>query len=265
MDRECKGIYIPIELWESKRLSWDEKILFFEIDSFTKKGKDCYFSDEYIADLLNCSISTAKRTLKRLIENGFVKKTKTEGKLRFFQTCFLFAFEGQNEPQEEKERVKMNLDEGQNEPQIIYTNNIYPPIVSDNKLSSTIDPQGGKTSKFVKPSIEDLKAFCLDNDLEYLDPEEFIDFYESKGWKVGSSAMKDWKAAARRWNRTNSQRPYAKKVVITSTEKEYQDGYYGKESFTPEEFNRLFSHEFDLRRKLNRGERIQYRNGRWLV
>ena len=26
-----------------------------------------------------------------------------------------------------------------------------------------------------------------------------MDFYESKGWMVGRSKMKDWKAAARNW------------------------------------------------------------------
>lgn len=31
--------------------------------------------------------------------------------------------------------------------------------------------------------------------------ESFVDFYASKGWKVGKAPMKDWCAAARRWIR----------------------------------------------------------------
>jgi len=31
--------------------------------------------------------------------------------------------------------------------------------------------------------------------------EEFHDYYQSKGWVVGRSPMKDWRAAARRWMR----------------------------------------------------------------
>ena len=50
--RKVKGIWIPIEIWENKDLSWNEKILFLEIDSFTSKDKDCYVSNEYIAKLL---------------------------------------------------------------------------------------------------------------------------------------------------------------------------------------------------------------------
>jgi hypothetical protein len=34
-----------------------------------------------------------------------------------------------------------------------------------------------------------------------VDPEEFVDFYTSKGWKVGKNPMKDWKAAVRTWAR----------------------------------------------------------------
>ena len=43
-----------------------------------------------------------------------------------------------------------------------------------------------------------------------VDPQGFIDFYESKGWLVGKTPMKDWKAACRnaekceRWNRNDS-------------------------------------------------------------
>jgi hypothetical protein len=34
-----------------------------------------------------------------------------------------------------------------------------------------------------------------------VDAQRFVDFYESKGWMVGKSKMKDWKAAYRNWNR----------------------------------------------------------------
>ena len=37
-----------------------------------------------------------------------------------------------------------------------------------------------------------------------MDPEKFIDFYESKGWMVGKNKMKDWKAAVRTWERSES-------------------------------------------------------------
>ena len=41
-----------------------------------------------------------------------------------------------------------------------------------------------------------------------VDPQGFIDFYASKGWMVGKTPMKDWKAACRnaeKWERWGNQ------------------------------------------------------------
>lgn len=51
--------------------------------------------------------------------------------------------------------------------------------------------------KFVPPSLDDVKAYAKERD-SVVDAEYFIDFYASKGWKVGRETMKDWKAAFRR-------------------------------------------------------------------
>lgn len=58
-----------------------------------------------------------------------------------------------------------------------------------------------KTPHFSPPTVEEVKAYAdsLDRDTSNFDAERFCDFYASKGWKVGSSPMKDWKAAARNW------------------------------------------------------------------
>lgn len=55
--------------------------------------------------------------------------------------------------------------------------------------------------KQIPPSLEDVSAFLtmLGSDLN---PEDFIDFYESKEWKVGRDRMKNWHAAARLASRT---------------------------------------------------------------
>ena len=61
----------------------------------------------------------------------------------------------------------------------------------------------GKVSKdkrFVRPSVDDVKQFCKENNLN-INAQQFIDYYESNGWKVGRNAMKDWKAACRNWAR----------------------------------------------------------------
>lgn len=54
------------------------------------------------------------------------------------------------------------------------------------------------TSRFVKPSVEEIEAYCQEEGFN-IDANRFFDYYESKGWFVGKSPMKNWKAAVRTW------------------------------------------------------------------
>lgn len=36
-----------------------------------------------------------------------------------------------------------------------------------------------------------------------LDGEHFVDYYTTRGWKIGAAAMKDWKSAVRTWKRNS--------------------------------------------------------------
>ena len=94
--RIVKGIWIPIEIWEAQDLSWNEKILLMEIDSFTSKGKDCYISDEYVADLLGVSERTARTMLSNLVAKGYVRKTRFDGRRRFLKSNMCIAFAEQS-------------------------------------------------------------------------------------------------------------------------------------------------------------------------
>ena len=67
--------------------------------------------------------------------------------------------------------------------------------------TTTTVPNGTvKGRRFAPPSPQDVDNFAKEHGLE-LDAEAFVDFYASKGWKVGTTAMKDWHAAVRNWVR----------------------------------------------------------------
>ena len=57
-----------------------------------------------------------------------------------------------------------------------------------------------KTTVFTPPSFEEVNKYCTERN-NGVDPQAFIDFYSSKGWLIGKSKMKDWKAAIRTWER----------------------------------------------------------------
>ena len=90
MDRLCKGLWIPTDLWEST-LSWEAKILFIEIDSRTCEGKDLPLSISDIADFLCVSKSKAKEAISSLISIGKVIRTRKEKEVSYYQSCPLFA------------------------------------------------------------------------------------------------------------------------------------------------------------------------------
>lgn len=53
-------------------------------------------------------------------------------------------------------------------------------------------------SQFVKPSLKDIQAYCNERG-DYISAEAFFYHYESNGWRVGKTAMKDWQSAVRGW------------------------------------------------------------------
>lgn len=76
----------------------------------------------------------------------------------------------------------------------------------------------GKRARFRAPSPADVREYAAAyaeskgialGSIDF-DPDHFVDYYESKGWKVGKAPMKDWKATVRNWLR--SSKPRGKEV-----------------------------------------------------
>ena len=57
-----------------------------------------------------------------------------------------------------------------------------------------------KRKRFSAPSVDEVRDYCRERG-NSIDAETFVDFYSSKGWKVGNSPMKDWQSAIRTWEK----------------------------------------------------------------
>ena len=68
-------------------------------------------------------------------------------------------------------------------------------------------PSPNKRKRFVAPSASDVGEYGKSIGYD-IDGEEFVNFYKSKGWMVGTSPMKDWKACVVTWKKRN--KGYAK-------------------------------------------------------
>lgn len=63
-----------------------------------------------------------------------------------------------------------------------------------------------KKKVFVPPTVDEVRAYCQERH-NNVDPERFVNFYESKGWMIGKNKMKDFKAAVRNWEKRDKAEP----------------------------------------------------------
>ena len=72
-------------------------------------------------------------------------------------------------------------------------------------------PNGiSKKKVFTPPTVEEVTTYCQERG-NNIEPQRFVDFYESKGWMVGKNKMKDWKAAVRNWENRDKPAPQESK------------------------------------------------------
>ncbi len=70
-------------------------------------------------------------------------------------------------------------------------------------VGNDVVPQSAPQKKFVRPSLDEVRAYCEERH-NHVDPEKFVNYYTSNGWKVGRNAMKDWKSAVRTWEKNST-------------------------------------------------------------
>ena len=60
------------------------------------------------------------------------------------------------------------------------------------------DEKPKAAKRFKPPTVDEVRDYC-EGRRNTVDPQSFVDFYASKGWKVGKNKMQDWKACVRTW------------------------------------------------------------------
>ena len=97
--------------------------------------------------------------------------------------------------------------------------------IDKNSIDKNNIKENIKRKVFKKPTLEEVQEYCKERN-NNIDPNNFIDFYESKDWYVGSNKMKDWKACIRTWEKRNhiEEKPewFNKKIEVASATKQEQ-------------------------------------------
>ena len=69
----------------------------------------------------------------------------------------------------------------------------------EEKPAQEIQQEKPKRKNFVKPTVEEIAAFCKEKKYT-VNAQQFFNYYESNGWKIGRNSMKSWQAAVQNWN-----------------------------------------------------------------
>lgn len=158
----------------------------------------------YLADWMGCHIDTARRYLHALEGKGLIKSIAGRDNgvpFKNYQVVDSHIPEICKDTPENNKGISPNFtgEDPRNLqggiPEIYGVN-----YKNNSKDNSKKTPKGGAGgSKFVIPTLEEVSDFIKEIDA-LVDPDEFYNYYQSQGWKVGKNPMKDWKAAVRQWN-----------------------------------------------------------------
>lgn len=210
--------------------SKNEMLLYALIYSYSDGGSAFYGSTEYLAKRLGSSKSRIIKVLNEMVSKGLIIK-KTSGRFNFYVTNFNYVCNTDEPPVSVEHPTRCHID---TESSVTPTpNNI------NNNINNNISAK-----RFVKPTIEEVRAYCKDRN-NNVDAEKFISHYDSNGWKVGKTPMKDWKASVRTWEKNDFNNH---KVVQEEPPKPQfnvvkAEGYDGAPTVCPECNSRLIQND----------------------
>lgn len=95
-----------------------------------------------------------------------------------------------------------------------------------NREEKNREEEEPKRKRFIPPTQDEVEEYAKEKGYTGFSAERFVDYYESKGWVVGKSPMKDWKAAVRGWaSRDRGEDKPAKKNPALDYEQRDNDYY----------------------------------------
>ena len=190
------GIYKYSITMMAFELGYSKEAVSVLLDRFDKKYKLIYRSEttnelaiknylrysiikggKPVEDLLNKEIGNVKD--KSLIQKVFTK---------------IASYKNLNETIKKIINENVNDNDNDNDNEESLPDSLYDSL--DDSLDDSPKPK--KTKKFIKPTIKEIKDYCIERN-NNIEAERFFNHYESNGWMVGRNKMKDWKASVRTW------------------------------------------------------------------
>lgn len=167
--------------------------------------------------LTGLEIKSLQRTRNELIQKKYVEYKKGSGNQA--GSYLIVRFDLQRDQQSDQQRDQQSDQQSDLQDDRQMSNNattLYKPNETkpNHKSNTNVLPKEPRP-RFRKPTVEEIAAYCKERG-NSIDPNRFYDYYESNGWMVGKTKIKDWKSAVRTWetnqygktNKPTEQRKY---------------------------------------------------------
>jgi DNA-binding transcriptional ArsR family regulator len=197
---EKKGYYaiIPASVRYDKRLPANAKLLYGELTALSNEKGYCWAGNDYFAGLYEVSKTSVSKWVSALRDTGYIEiqLEYAEGTKQILHRYIRIV----KDPIEEKLNTPLRKVKDPIEEKLI-----------DNTTVNTTSNNTKNKGRFTPPTLTEVIDQCNFSGAN-IDPQGFIDFYESKGWMIGRNKMKCWKSAIRTWARKDKEKSQARTV-----------------------------------------------------
>ena len=229
MDRGFKGIWIPREIWLSKELTIQEKVLLAEIDSLDN-DEGCFASNDYFATFLGLSKERTRKIIASLKDKGYI-------------SIELIYKEGTKEVDKRIMKVIKGYGriqpDGQNQPTGMGENDHYI-TKSYNKKNNTNKEPRHKYGEYKNILLTDKELEKLISDYGKPIIDEYIQKMDE--WiELNGKRYKNYNLALRKW---------LKNAKIEPTKKETSNSVNQFTNFIPDNVKNVVDDELERIKKL---------------
>lgn len=190
MSKLKENSYIVIFPWmiEELKLKGTDLLVYAIIHGYSNAPDQKFTGSlQYLAEWCKSSKQTIITSLKKLVSNGYINKTDmSKNGVKF---C-------------EYEVVKK--------------------VDTYSNLAKT-RPESAKKEIFKAPTLEEVSMYVAENRFN-ISAEKFVAHYEANNWYRGKTKLKDWKAAVRYWNSTETNQVRHAKINRNTPPKNERSG-----------------------------------------
>ena len=187
------------------------KILHKSTNKSTHKSthKSTKFSDENTeTEIVNGGVKTAGESTNKSTNKSTKAETSTNESTKFDSGSvenkdvnggIKLVNESTNKStKSNKEENKEEREKNQKRIEVIREENIEKENYRVNSIVKERENAASRSRVFIPPKIEEVEAYIQAKGYRF-SAEAFMAYYQSNGWMVGKTKMKDWRAATRTW------------------------------------------------------------------